>query len=54
MAILYALLMIIPCINLIVLLVVVSRATNALRQGGIKVGFFGASKETIEQLRVAS
>jgi hypothetical protein len=53
MAILYAIGMIIPCINLLVLLVVVSRATTALRKGGVKVGLFGVSKKTLQQLRAA-
>ena len=51
-ALLYAILMIIPCVSLLVLLIVVSRATSALRAGGVKVGFFGVSRETLEQLRV--
>jgi hypothetical protein len=52
-AIIYAIAMIIPCINLLTLLVVVSRATQCLKQGGVKVGLLGASKQTIESLRVS-
>jgi hypothetical protein len=52
-AIIYAIAIIIPCINLITLLVVVSRATQRLKQGGVKVGLLGASKQTIESLRVS-
>lgn len=50
-AILYAILMIVPCIGLLVLLLVVSRATSALRAGGVRVGFFGVGRQTLEQLR---
>jgi len=50
-AILYAIAMIVPCIGLLVLLIVVSRATSTLRAGGVKVGFFGVSRATMEQLR---
>ena len=52
-AIIYAIAMIIPCINLITLLVVVSRATQRLKAGGVKVGLLGPSKQTIESLRVS-
>ena len=37
-------LMFVPLLNLITLLVVNSKATNALRNAGYKVGFLGASK----------
>lgn len=50
-AILYAISMIIPCINLLTLLVVISRATKVLKEGGVKVGLLGVSRATIEQLR---
>jgi len=43
LGILYGILCLIPCIGLIVLLIVNSRATNILKQNGIKVGLFGAN-----------
>lgn len=52
-AILYAVAMIIPCINLLTLLVLVSRATSALKQGGVKVGLLGVNRETLERLRAS-
>jgi hypothetical protein len=45
-----ALLTVIPCIGLITLFVVNSRATAVLRQNGIRIGFFGAD---LAQLRPA-
>lgn len=53
-AILYAVLMIFPCVNLFVLLVVVSRATQALKKSGVRVGLLGVNKDTLEELRRAS
>jgi hypothetical protein len=53
-AILYAIAMLIPCVNLLTLLVVISRATKLLKENGVKVGFLGVSKDTIEQLRRSS
>ncbi|HUS36655.1 MAG TPA: DUF4339 domain-containing protein [Verrucomicrobiae bacterium] len=53
-AILYAIAMLIPCVNLLTLLVVISRATKVLKENGVKVGFLGVSKDTIEQLRTSS
>jgi hypothetical protein len=50
-AIIYAIAMIIPCVNLLTLLVVISRATKVLKDNGVKVGFLGVDKATIEQLR---
>jgi hypothetical protein len=41
--VLYCIAMIIPCINLIVLLVVNQQATTLLKRHGIKVGLMGAS-----------
>ena len=41
--VLYCIGMIIPCINLIILLVVNQQATNLLKRNGIKVGLMGAS-----------
>jgi hypothetical protein len=52
-AIIYAIAMIIPCINLLTLLVIISRATKALKEGGVKVGLLGASRDTIQQLRTS-
>jgi hypothetical protein len=43
MRIVYALLMIVPLINLIAMLMLSSRATSALRAAGYRVGLFGAS-----------
>jgi hypothetical protein len=42
--ILLVLLMFVPLVSLIVLLILNSRATSALRAAGYRVGFFGASK----------
>ena len=53
-AILYAIAMFIPCIGLLTLLVVVSRATSALKRAGIKVGFFGVSRDELQRLRIAT
>jgi hypothetical protein len=43
--------MFLPCINIIGLLVLSSKAQAWCRQYGIKVGFFGPTKESIEELR---
>jgi hypothetical protein len=51
--VLYAILMIFPCIGLITLLIVSSRATKALKTAGVKVGLFGVSSRTIAQLKAA-
>lgn len=53
MAILYAILLIVPCLGLLMALVAISRATQRLKEAGIKVGLFGVSKSTLEQLRQA-
>jgi hypothetical protein len=50
-AILYAIGMVFPCIGLIVLLVLSSRATQALKRAGVKVGLIGPSKAALEALR---
>jgi hypothetical protein len=50
-AILYAIGMVFPCIGLIVLLVLSSRATAALKKAGVKVGLIGPSKAALEELR---
>jgi hypothetical protein len=49
--ILWAVAMFLPCVNLIVLLVLSSRAQTWCRLHGIKVGFLGPTKESIEELR---
>jgi len=45
--VLCAILMIVPCIQLITLLIVNGKATSFLQQNGIKVGFMGANPNTI-------
>lgn len=45
--VLCAVLMIVPCIALITLLIVNGKATSFLQQHGIKVGFMGASPNSI-------
>jgi hypothetical protein len=52
-AIIYAIAMLIPCINLLTLLVVISRATKRLKEGGVKVGFLGVRKPDLERLRAS-
>jgi hypothetical protein len=49
--VLWAIAMFLPCINIIGLLVLSSKAQAWCRQYGIKVGFFGPTKESIEELR---
>jgi hypothetical protein len=49
--VLWAIAMFIPCINLITLLVISSRAQTWCRQYGIKVGLLGPTKQSIEDLR---
>ncbi|HEY0512973.1 MAG TPA: DUF4339 domain-containing protein [Thermoanaerobaculia bacterium] len=49
--ILWAVAMFIPCLNIIVLLVISSKAQGWCRRYGIKVGFFGPTQESIEELR---
>jgi len=45
--VLYAILMIIPCVSLIMLLVLSGKATTRLSQAGIKVGLLGADPNSI-------
>jgi len=45
--VLCAILMIVPCIQLITLLIVNGKATSFLQQNGIKVGFMGTNPNTI-------
>lgn len=47
LGILLGLLSLVPCIGLIVLLVVNGKATNILKQNGIKVGLMGADVSSI-------
>lgn len=46
-AILYGLLMFLPCISLIALLVINQQATRLLQQNGIRVGLMGADPSSI-------
>jgi hypothetical protein len=52
--ILWAIAMFIPCINILTLLALSSKATSWCRRHGIKVGFFGPTKESIEEIRRSS
>jgi hypothetical protein len=49
--ILWAIAMFLPCINIITLLVLSSKAQTWCRQYGIKVGFLGPTTESIEEVR---
>jgi hypothetical protein len=49
--IIWAIAMFIPCINIIVLLVLSAKAQTWCQRYGIKVGFLGPTKESIEALR---
>ena len=49
--VLWAVAMFIPCLNIIMLLVLSTKAQAWCRQYGIKVGFFGPTKESIEEVR---
>jgi GYF domain 2 len=51
MPILWAIAMFIPCVNIITLLVLSSKAQAWCRLYGIKVGFLGPDPESIEELR---
>jgi uncharacterized protein DUF4339 len=48
---LWAIAMFLPCINILTLLVLSSKAQSWCRRYGIKVGFLGPTKESIEELR---
>lgn len=52
--VLWAVAMFFPCVNIITLLVLSSKAQSWCRRHGVKVGFFGPTKESIEQLRQRS
>jgi hypothetical protein len=43
--------MFLPCINILTLLVLSSKAQSWCRRYGIRVGFLGPTKESIEELR---
>jgi hypothetical protein len=49
--VLWAVAMFIPCINLLVLLLLSSKAQTWCQRYGIKVGFLGPTKESIEEVR---
>jgi hypothetical protein len=49
--IVWAIVMFIPCVNILGLLVLSSKAQTWCRQYGVKVGFFGPTKASIEELR---
>jgi hypothetical protein len=48
---LWAIAMFLPCINILVLLVLSSKAQAWCQRYGLKVGFLGPTKESIEELR---
>jgi hypothetical protein len=47
---LYVVLGLIPCVSVIALLVINSRATSALKTGGVHVGLMGARKADLQAL----
>ena len=49
--IVWAIVMFIPCVNILGLLALSSKAQAWCRQYGVKVGFFGPTKASIEELR---
>jgi hypothetical protein len=49
--VLWAAAMFIPCVNIITLLALSATAQSWCRRHGVKVGFFGPTKESIEDLR---
>lgn len=49
--VLWAIMMFLPCINIIMLLVLSSRAQTWCRRYGIKVGLLGPTRESIEELK---
>ncbi|HEY2294947.1 MAG TPA: hypothetical protein VGM86_29945 [Thermoanaerobaculia bacterium] len=52
--ILWAVAMFLPCISILTLLALSASATSWCRQHGIKVGFFGPTRESIEEIRRSS
>ncbi|HEY4589360.1 MAG TPA: hypothetical protein VII86_09020 [Thermoanaerobaculia bacterium] len=52
--VLWAVAMFIPCINILTLLALSSKATSWCRRHGIKVGLLGPTKESIEEIRRSS
>jgi hypothetical protein len=51
LAVLWAVAMFIPCINILVLLALSAKAQSWCRRYGIKVGLFGPTQESIEEIR---
>lgn len=49
MIVVAAVLMLAPCVNLLVLLLINRGATRALRKAGIRVGFMGANQDDVER-----
>ena len=49
--VIWAVAMFLPCINIIVLLILSSKATAWCQRYGIRVGFLGPTKESIDELR---
>jgi hypothetical protein len=49
--ILWAVLMILPCVNILSLLILSTRAQTWCQRHGVKVGLFGPTRESIEELR---
>jgi hypothetical protein len=47
LAVLFTVLMCVPCVSLIMLLVLNNKATSLLQQGGLKVGFLGIDPRSI-------
>jgi hypothetical protein len=48
-AVLFALATVVPCLGLLILAMVSGYATTELRKHGVKVGFFGASTDAIDE-----
>jgi hypothetical protein len=48
---LWAIVLFVPCVNIITLLVVSARATAWCKERGIQVGLLGPTKESIERLK---
>jgi hypothetical protein len=49
--VLWAIAMFLPCLNVLMLLVLSSKAQDWCRRYGVKVGFLGPTQESIEELR---
>ena len=46
-AVIYGIMMLVPCLGLILLIILNSRVTNFLTRNGVKVGLMGAKMETV-------